>query len=62
MLAVLVRSICNRTSVATADTMTCRNIVQHWVAQAAELCEQRFDDPDAVFRVQTMLDVCRWMA
>jgi hypothetical protein len=42
--------------------MTCRNIVQHWVAQAAELCEQRFDDPDAVFRVQTMLDVCRWMA
>ena len=21
-----------------------------------------FDDPDAVFGVQTVLDVCRWMA
>jgi DNA-binding PucR family transcriptional regulator len=53
----------NRSYVATADAMILhRNTIQYRVAQAMELCGQRFDDPDAVFRVQTALQVCRWMA
>jgi hypothetical protein len=32
------------------------------VAEAIQLCGQRFDDPDAVFKVQLALEVCRWMA
>ncbi len=52
----------NRSYVATADAMILhRNTIQYRVAQAMELCEQRFDDPDAVFRVQMALEVCRWM-
>jgi len=53
----------NRSYVATADAMTLhRNTIQYRVTQAMELCGQDFDDPDAVFRVQTALEVCRWMA
>jgi len=53
----------NRSYVATADAMTLhRNTIQYRVAQAMELCGQSFDDPDAVFKVQTALEVCRWMA
>jgi DNA-binding PucR family transcriptional regulator len=53
----------NRSYVATADAMILhRNTIQYRVAQAIELCGQRFDDPDAVFRVQMALEVCRWMA
>jgi DNA-binding PucR family transcriptional regulator len=53
----------NRSYVATADAMTLhRNTIQYRVAQAMELCGQSFDDPDAVFKVQTVLEVCRWMA
>jgi DNA-binding PucR family transcriptional regulator len=52
----------NRSYVATADAMILhRNTVQYRVAQAMELCGQSFDDPDAVFKVQTALEVCRWM-
>jgi DNA-binding PucR family transcriptional regulator len=39
-----------------------RNTIQYRVTQAMELCGQSFDDPDAVFKVQTALEVCRWMA
>jgi DNA-binding PucR family transcriptional regulator len=53
----------NRSYVATADAMTLHcNTIQYRVTQAMELCGQSFDDPDAVFRVQTALEVCRWMA
>jgi DNA-binding PucR family transcriptional regulator len=53
----------NRSYVATADAMILhRNTIQYRVTQAMELCGQRFDDPDAVFRVQMALEVCRWMA
>ena len=53
----------NRSYVATADAMILhRNTIQYRVAQAMELCRQSFDDPDAVFKVQTALEVCRWMA
>jgi DNA-binding PucR family transcriptional regulator len=53
----------NRSFVATADAMILhRNTIQYRVTQAMELCGQRFDDPDAVFRVQMALEVCRWMA
>jgi DNA-binding PucR family transcriptional regulator len=53
----------NRSYVATADAMILhRNTIQYRVAQAMELCGQSFDDPDAVFKVQTALEVCRWMA
>ena len=53
----------NRSYLATADAMILhRNTIQYRVAQAMELCGQRFDDPDAVFRVQMALEVCRWMA
>jgi DNA-binding PucR family transcriptional regulator len=53
----------NRSYVATADAMILhRNTIQYRVAQAMELCGQNFDDPDAVFRVQMALEVCRWMA
>jgi DNA-binding PucR family transcriptional regulator len=53
----------NRSYVATADAMILhRNTIQYRVAQAMELCGQSFDDPDAVFRVQMALEVCRWMA
>jgi len=53
----------NRSYVATADPMILhRNTIQYRVAEAMELCGQSFDDPDAVFRVQTALEVCRWMA
>jgi DNA-binding PucR family transcriptional regulator len=53
----------NRSYVATADAMILhRNTIQYRVAQAMELCGQSFDDPEAVFKVQTALEVCRWMA
>ena len=53
----------NRSFVATADAMILhRNTIQYRVAQAMELCGQSFDDSDAVFKVQTALEVCRWMA
>ncbi|OBK20900.1 hypothetical protein A5634_11950 [Mycobacterium asiaticum] len=53
----------NRSYVATAEAMILhRNTIQYRVAQAMERCGQDFDDPDAVFRVQTALEVCRWMA
>jgi DNA-binding PucR family transcriptional regulator len=53
----------NRSYVATADAMILhRNTIQYRVAQAMELCRQNFDDPDAVFKVQTALEVCQWMA
>jgi DNA-binding PucR family transcriptional regulator len=39
-----------------------RNTIQYRVGQAMELCGQDFDDPDAVFKVQLALEVCRWMA
>ena len=53
----------NRSYVATAEAMILhRNTIQYRVAQAMELCGQSFDDPDAVFKVQTALEVCRWMA
>jgi DNA-binding PucR family transcriptional regulator len=53
----------NSSYVATADAMILhRNTIQYRVAQAMELCGQSFDDPDAVFKVQTALEVCRWMA
>jgi DNA-binding PucR family transcriptional regulator len=53
----------NRSYVATADAMILhRNTIQYRVAQAMEICGQSFDDPDAVFKVQTALEVCRWMA
>jgi DNA-binding PucR family transcriptional regulator len=38
-----------------------RNTIQYRVAQAMELCGQSFDDPDAVFKVQTALEACWWM-
>jgi DNA-binding PucR family transcriptional regulator len=53
----------NRSYLATAEAMTLhRNTIQYRVTQAMELCGQSFGDPDAVFRVQTALEVCRWMA
>lgn len=53
----------NRSYVATAEAMILhRNTIQYRVAQAMELCGQSFDDPDAVFKVQIALEVCRWMA
>jgi DNA-binding PucR family transcriptional regulator len=53
----------NRSYVATADAMILhRNTIQYRMTQAMELCGQSFDDPDAVFRVQMALEVCRWMA
>ncbi|SOJ54838.1 Purine catabolism regulatory protein [Mycobacterium simulans] len=53
----------NRSYVATAEAMILhRNTIQYRVAQAMELCGQSFDDPDAVFKVQVALEVCRWMA
>jgi DNA-binding PucR family transcriptional regulator len=53
----------NRSYVATADAMILhRNTIQYRVTQAMEICGQNFSDPDAVFRVQTALEVCRWMA
>ncbi len=38
------------------------NTIPYPVAEAIQLCGQCFDDPDAVFRVQLALEVCRWMA
>lgn len=53
----------NRSYVATAEAMILhRNTIQYRVTQAMELCEQNFDDPDAVFKVQIALEVCRWIA
>jgi DNA-binding PucR family transcriptional regulator len=53
----------NRSYVATANAMTLhRNTVQYRVAQAMEVCGQGLDDSDAVFRVRTALEACRWMA
>lgn len=53
----------NRSYVATADAMILhRNTIQYRITQAIELCGQNFDDPDAVFKVQIALEVCRWMA
>lgn len=53
----------NRSYVATADAMILhRNTIQYRVIQAMELCGQNLDDPDAAFRVQMALEVCRWMA
>lgn len=53
----------NRSFVATAEAMILhRNTIQYRVGQAMELCGQNFDDPDAVFKVQTALEACRWMA
>lgn len=52
----------NRSYVATADAMNLhRNTIQYRVTQAMEICGQNFNDPDAVFRVQTALEVCRWV-
>jgi DNA-binding PucR family transcriptional regulator len=52
----------NRSFVATAEAMILhRNTIQYRVALAMELCGQSFDDPDAVFKVQTALEACRWM-
>jgi DNA-binding PucR family transcriptional regulator len=51
-----------RSHVATAEAMILhRNTIQYRVVQAMELCGQSFDDPDAVFKVQTALEACRWM-
>jgi DNA-binding PucR family transcriptional regulator len=45
----------NRSYVATADAMILhRNTIQYRVAQAMELCGQRFDDPDAVPRADSI--------
>lgn len=53
----------NRSYVTTAEAMLLhRNTIQYRVAQAMELCAGSFDDPDAVFRVQVALEICRWMA
>lgn len=53
----------NRSFVATAEAMILhRNTIQYRIGQAMELCGQNFDDPDSVFKVQTALEVCRWMA
>lgn len=53
----------NRSYVATVDAMILhRNTIQYRVIQAMELCGQNLDDPDAAFRVQMALEVCRWMA
>lgn len=53
----------NRSYVATAEAMILhRNTIQYRVGQAMELCGQNFDDPNAIFEVQTALEVCRWMA
>jgi DNA-binding PucR family transcriptional regulator len=53
----------NRSYVATASAMTLhRNTVQYRVAQAVEVCGQGLDNSDAVFRVRTALEACRWMA
>ena len=53
----------NRSYVATADAMILhRTMIQCRAAQAMEMCGQSFDDPDMVFKVQTALEVCRWMA
>jgi DNA-binding PucR family transcriptional regulator len=52
----------NRSYVATAEAMILhRNTIQYRVTQATELCGQSFDDPGAVFKVQTALEACRWM-
>ncbi|ORV65931.1 PucR family transcriptional regulator [Mycobacterium gastri] len=53
----------NRSYVATAEAMILhRNTIQYRVTQAMELCGGSFDDPDAVFKVQVALEICRWMA
>lgn len=53
----------NRSYVATAESMILhRNTIQYRITQAMELCGQNFDTPDAVFKVQIALEVCRWMA
>ena len=53
----------NRSYVAAAEAMILhRNTIQYRVTQAMELCGRSFDDPDVVFKVQTALEVCRWMA
>lgn len=53
----------NRSYVAAAEAMILhRNTIQYRVTQAMERCGQNFDDPDAVFKVQVALEVCRWMA
>jgi DNA-binding PucR family transcriptional regulator len=52
----------NRRYVATAEAMILhRNTIQYRVTQAMELCGQSFDDPDAVLKVHTALEACRWM-
>jgi DNA-binding PucR family transcriptional regulator len=52
----------NRSYVAAAEAMTLhRNTIQYRVTQAMDLCGQKFDDPDAVLRVQIALEACRWM-
>lgn len=51
----------NRSYLATAESMMLhRNTIQYRVAQAMERCGQNFDDPEAVFKVQMALEVCRW--
>ncbi|ORB86770.1 hypothetical protein B1987_26765 [Mycobacterium kansasii] len=53
----------NRSYVAAAEAMILhRNTIQYRVAQAMELCGHSLDDPDAVFKVQIALEICRWMA
>ncbi|MCV7196694.1 PucR family transcriptional regulator [Mycobacterium angelicum] len=53
----------NRSYVAAAEAMSLhRNTIQYRIAQAMELCGQDLDDPDAAFKVQMALEVCRWMA
>lgn len=53
----------NCSHVATADAMRLPpNIIREAVERAMQLCGQRLDDPDALFRVQIALEACRWMA
>lgn len=53
----------NRTYIAPDRSIILQpNTIPYTVAEAIQLCGQRFDDPDAVFKVQLALEVCRWMA
>ncbi|MBV9089761.1 MAG: helix-turn-helix domain-containing protein [Mycobacteriaceae bacterium] len=53
----------NRSYAATAEAMFLhRNTIQYRVAQAMERCGGRFDDPDAVLKVQIALYACHWLA
>jgi DNA-binding PucR family transcriptional regulator len=53
----------NRTYTAADRSIILQpNTIPYPVAEAIQLSGQRFDDPDAVFKVQLALEVCRWMA